>query len=87
MVTAVDHPGDVLVGLAEAREPAVGSLGTQFPEGGVGLASPSAPRGVVRGRGGSKAIDGVIADVPDFHVTIHGVVSNDDSVWTPRPSR
>jgi len=28
-------------------------------------------------------MDGVIADVPDFHVTIHDVVSNDDPVWTP----
>ena len=39
MVTAVDHPGDVFVGLAEARETAVGSLGTQVPEGIVGLAA------------------------------------------------
>jgi len=47
----------------------------------VSVYNPTAPGGEVHGRDGLEAfMRGVVAGFPDFHVTVHDVVSNDDLV-------
>jgi steroid delta-isomerase-like uncharacterized protein len=47
----------------------------------ISVYNPTAPGGEVHGRDGLEAfMRGVVAGFPDFHVTVHDVVSNDDLV-------
>ena len=47
----------------------------------ISVYNPTAPGGEVHGRDGLEAfMRGVVAGFPDFHVTVHDMVSNDDLV-------